>query len=154
MTSSYPVDPELPPTNVLRPPLASATLAVAGGGAIGAGARALLTDAAGGVAPSSASATLLVNLTGAFGIGILIVVLTQRFPHSKFPRLFLGTGVLGGYTTFSGLAADTVDLAHAGTPALAMAYVAASVFGAVAAAVLGLRVGRRWLSLSAGRSNR
>jgi CrcB protein len=69
-------------------------------------------------------------------------VVLARFPSSALLRPFLATGVLGGYTTYSTFAVDTVALLDAGRPALAAGYVLASVLGGVLAVVAGLLVGR------------
>jgi CrcB protein len=45
--------------------------------------------------------TFVVNLTGSFLIGLLMTLLSERFPAFPNLRLFLIVGVLGGYTTFS-----------------------------------------------------
>ena len=87
-------------------------------------------------------ATLLVNVTGCLLIGVLLAVLLARFPSSPWLRPFLATGVLGGYTTYSTFAVDTIALVDAGRPALAVGYVVASVLGGVLAVVAGLLVGR------------
>lgn len=87
-------------------------------------------------------ATLLVNLTGCAVLGVLLGLLLPRYPDSPWLRPFLATGVLGGYTTFSAFALDTVALGEAGRPGVAAAYVLASVAGGVAASALGLLAGR------------
>lgn len=87
-------------------------------------------------------ATLLVNLTGCALIGGLLAVLLARRPDSRWLRPFLATGVLGGYTTFSTFAVETVQLAEAGAVALAVGYVLVSVVGGVLAVVAGLTAGR------------
>jgi len=87
-------------------------------------------------------ATLLVNVTGCLLIGVLLAVLLARFPSSPWLRPFLATGVLGGYTTYSTFAVDTIALVDAGRPALAVGSVVASVLGGVLAVVAGLLVGR------------
>jgi CrcB protein len=69
-------------------------------------------------------------------------VLLARFPASPWLRPFLATGVLGGYTTYSTFAVDTVELVDAGRPVLAAGYVLASVLGGVLAVVAGLLAGR------------
>lgn len=115
---------------------------VALGGALGALAR----WAVGAALPSSPAgwpwATLLVNLTGCLLIGVLLVVLVERFPGSPWLRPLLATGVLGGYTTYSTFAVDVVLLAEAGAWATATGYVVASVLGGLLAVVAGLLLGR------------
>lgn len=117
------------PTPV-RTVIRRAALAAAGG-AVGTAARlgiSLLTlDAPGAV--------LAANLVGALMLGIL----TARIPPSD-ARVFLGTGMLGGFTTYSAFALDSVEL-WATSPALAGGYIAASIMGGLLAAWLGLRIG-------------
>lgn len=101
------------------------------GGAVGSAARLgigmLIIDAP--------VAVLAANLTGA----LLLGVLTARIPASDL-RILLGTGMLGGFTTYSAFALDSVEL-WALSPALAGGYIAASVIGGLLAAWLGLRIG-------------
>ena len=87
-------------------------------------------------------ATLLVNLTGCLVLGVLIAALFPRHPSSPWLRPFLGTGVLGGYTTFSTFAVDAVQLTDADAAGAAVGYVLASVLGGVLAAVAGVALGR------------
>jgi CrcB protein len=119
-----------------------AYLLAALGGALGALARWSLSTAL----PSSPGgwpwATLLVNLAGCLLIGALLAVLLARYPHSRRLRPFLATGVLGGFTTYSTFAVDTVTLVDAGRPGVAIGYVLASVLGGVLAVVAGLLLGR------------
>ncbi|QYG94953.1 CrcB family protein [Iamia sp. SCSIO 61187] len=115
-----------------------AALAVVGaGGAAGALARWAITatwpTAAGGVGWG----TLAVNLAGC----LLIGVLAARLGPDSLIRLGLGTGVLGGFTTFSTLAVETDRGIAAGRPGLALAVLAASLVGGVGLAALGARVG-------------
>jgi CrcB protein len=109
-----------------------ATALVAAGGAAGAAARwALAAPAAPGAFPVR---TLLANVAGAGLLGYLVGRVPVRGGRSEALRLFLGTGVLGGFTTFSAFA---VELWH-GAPA---GYAVLSVAGGVAAAVVGLAAG-------------
>ncbi|MFQ1004085.1 fluoride efflux transporter CrcB [Modestobacter sp. SSW1-42] len=117
-------------------------VAAALGGALGALARwglGLALPHAPGTWPT---ATLLVNLTGCLLLGLLSSALFTRHPHSPWLRPFLGTGVLGGWTTFSTFAVDVVQLAEAGRGVAAVGYVLASVVGGVLAAAAGVRLGR------------
>lgn len=88
-------------------------------------------------------ATFVVNVVGAFLIGVL----AARLPGSSAARVFLGTGVLGGFTTYSAFAVGTVTLWQA-QPWLAIGYAAGSVVIGIAAAALGLDLCRpgRWRS--------
>nr|WP_239528558.1 CrcB family protein [Microbacterium esteraromaticum] len=103
----------------------------AAGGAVGTAARLGL-----GMLIADAPASVLVaNIVGAMLLGIL----TARLPASDL-RILLGTGVLGGFTTYSAFAVDSIGLWSA-SPALAAGYVAASLIGGLLAAWIGLRVG-------------
>jgi CrcB protein len=81
--------------------------------------------------------TLAVNVSGCLLIGVVAAVCAGRV------RLFLGTGVLGGYTTFSTYSVDAVRLASEGRFGLAIGYVLGTLVGALAAVVAGLLLGRR-----------
>lgn len=86
-------------------------VSVAVGGALGTAARAGLTLAAAeGLGPALVP---LINVVGAFAIGILFGI-RARMPGSaraQRAQLFFGTGVLGGFTTYSALAVESTDLA-------------------------------------------
>jgi len=117
-------------------------VAAALGGALGALAR----WGVGALLPHSPGAwpwaTLLVNLTGCLVLGLLLAAVFARHPQHPWLRPFLGTGVLGGYTTFSTFSVDAVHLADAGRWAPAAGYVVVSVVGGVLAATAGVRLGR------------
>jgi len=112
------------------------------GGAIGAGARHLTGRATLALfGPGFPVGTLLVNLVGGLLMGVLAGVLARTGGGEAW-RLFLGVGVLGGFTTFSAFSLDAVLLVQRGQGGLAAAYVLASVAGAIAALVAGLRIGQ------------
>ena len=117
--------------------------AVAAGGALGATARwgiglALPTPPGGLPWP-----TLGINVLGCLLIGVLLGVAARRRTHPLL-RPFAGTGVLGGFTTFSGYAVDGLGLLRAGTPGPAVLYLAGTLLGALAATALGLAAGQRF----------
>ena len=71
--------------------------------------------------------TFVINITGAFLIGVLMTLLTQKFhPHPNW-RLFLVVGILGGYTTFSSFEYETYQALRDGERWLGLLYVAGSV---------------------------
>ena len=111
---------------------------VASGGAIGTALRYLISSASQPDPGEVPWVTLVINLSGAFLLGILVAVLPRLHPG----RLFFGTGVLGGYTTFGTVAVEVARLAGA-TAVAAVAYGTLSIIGGVLAAALGLAVGRR-----------
>jgi CrcB protein len=85
--------------------------------------------------------TFLINISGAFFIGLLMAILTERFqPHPNW-RLFLVVGVLGGYTTFSSLEYETLQAARDGEHWMALLYAAGSVLLGYLAVWLGAFLG-------------
>jgi CrcB protein len=117
-------------------------VAAALGGAVGALARWGVAEALPRGATGWPWATLLVNLVGCLVLGLLIGSVFARSPASAWPRPLLGTGVLGGFTTYSAFAVETVQLVDGGRTGPAAAYVLVSVAGGVAASALGLVAGR------------
>lgn len=110
-------------------------VSVAVGGALGTAGRAALTLAYG--AALGPALVPLINVAGAFLIGILFGV-RARMPRSsraQRAQLFFGTGVLGGFTTYSSLAVESADLS------LLWWGVATVLVGTFAAGV-GVRIGR------------
>jgi CrcB protein len=88
-------------------------------------------------------ATLTVNLTGAFAMGLLVAYLVGRPGAHRLARPFVGVGVLGGWTTFSALAVDVVHLGVADRPQAALAYVAATFLVGTLAVAGGSALGQR-----------
>ena len=105
---------------------------IALGGAIGSVLRFLMVGAIG--APWGVAA---VNVLGSFAIGALFVLI----PREGW-QLFLMTGLLGGFTTFSAFSLDTLKLVQSGQPQLAVAYVLASVLLSLIAVALGVALAR------------
>ncbi len=87
-------------------------------------------------------ATLLTNLSGAFALGVVLVVAVELLAPSRYLRPFAATGVLGGYTTFSTFAVEADLLVKNGRAGLALVYVAASIGGGLVAAWAGGAAGR------------
>lgn len=86
--------------------------------------------------------TLAVNWIGSFFMGFLIVAIARKFDAPQPVQLFLATGVLGGFTTFSAFSLDAINLLERGDLGMASIYVVASVVGAIMACFLGLFIGR------------
>jgi fluoride exporter len=115
---------------------------VAVGGAIGTGLRHLIIT----LVPKWAGvpvATLGINVTGAFLLGVLLELLADHgidTGWSRRVRLGVGTGGLGGFTTYSALATETATLTAA-YPGRAIAYALGTVLIGAAASIVGI-----WLS--------
>ena len=86
--------------------------------------------------------TLIVNLVGSFAMGLLAGYFAFRPGMSQHVRLFLTTGLLGGFTTFSAFSLDTALLIERHAYATAAAYVAGSVVAGIVALFLGLALFR------------
>lgn len=82
--------------------------------------------------------TLIVNVLGSFLIGALAGYFAFRPGIGQHVRLFLTTGILGGFTTFSAFSLDAALLVERHAYALAAGYVAGSVAASLAALFLGL----------------
>ncbi|MCP2638500.1 CrcB family protein [Microbacterium sp. HD4P20] len=107
------------------------------GGAIGVLARAAVVGPMGDGA-GVPWVTLAVNAAGSLLLGIVVGWLDDRHPPT---RAFLGTGVLGGFTTYSAFAVQTALWISA--PWLAIGLAGASLAAGVAGAIVGLFIGRR-----------
>ena len=119
---------------------------VALGGGIGAGCRHLVNLGALRVfGPGFPAGTLAVNISGSLLMGILVGLLALRGSGGADLRLFLSTGVLGGFTTFSAFSLDAVVLWERGEAASAGLYVLASVVLSILALLAGLALTRATL---------
>ena len=116
---------------------------VAAGGALGSLARWALGEAMPTAAGGFPWATFTANVSGALALGLLMVLVLDLWPPSRYLRPFVATGLLGGFTTFSAYMLETRDLLDAGHAALALTYVAATL-------VVGL--GGTWAGVVAGRA--
>jgi CrcB protein len=86
--------------------------------------------------------TLLINVSGSFVLSLFLTLTAERFSVRPTTRLFVATGFLGGYTTFSTFSYEAVRLLQRGHPTRAMLYVAASLIAGIAAVVAGIVVAR------------
>jgi CrcB protein len=122
----------------------SALLAVAAGGVTGAVARYLVYIAVGHLLGSGFPyATLIVNVVGSFVMGVLIELMALVWSTSMEMRLFLTTGILGAFTTFSSFSLDFAVLYERRAFALCALYTLASFALSVGALFAGLHVVRR-----------
>lgn len=117
---------------------------VAVGGAGGTVVRSALSDA---IDPQYGfpMATFLVNVTGALALAVLVEALALRgsdVRHRRRLRLLLGTGFLGGYTTYSALGVETDALLRDGRPGLALAYALSTLVVGLVVTPLGIAAAR------------
>ncbi|MEU1255242.1 MULTISPECIES: fluoride efflux transporter CrcB [Streptomyces] len=145
-----------PETDSLRAPAGTARPAawrtqapvvavVAAGGALGATARyalALWWPVQPGGFPW---ATFWTNVVGCAVIGVFMVIITEVSAAHRLVRPFFGTGVLGGFTTFSTYAVDIQRLVDDGHPRTGLAYLAATLVAALTAVWLASAATRRVL---------
>ncbi len=118
-------------------------LLVAAGGAIGASFRHLSNMTAIRILGTDFPwGTAFVNIVGSFLMGLFIEALARRFGVSNEVRLFVATGLLGGFTTFSSFSLDAVVLFERGATGTAFLYVAGSVLVGIAALFAGLALGK------------
>jgi CrcB protein len=86
--------------------------------------------------------TLIVNVVGSFAMGLLAGYFIYRPGISQHVRLFLTTGILGGFTTFSSFSLDAALLVERHAYALAAGYVVGSIAAGLSALFFGLAVFR------------
>jgi len=121
----------------------SVIVAVAAGGAVGAVARYMVTSAVPRLLGHGFPwGTLVVNVVGSLLMGLLIDILARRWSAPVEARVFLVTGCLGAFTTFSTFSLDVVTLYERGALLPAALYVVGSVVAGVAALFAGLWLGR------------
>lgn len=121
-----------------------AMAAVWAGGVVGTGARVGLAVSV--PMMTFPLVTVVINVVGAFALGVLLeALLSSRIDAGRQTviRLAVGTGLLGGFTTYSTLAVDTVLLLRSGASATALGYAGGTVLVGVLAAAAGVRLGRR-----------
>lgn len=114
-------------------------LLVAAGGATGAVGRFLLGSGLGGLI-GGPWPTLAINVAGSLCIGVVVGWASGEPWFESWGRLLLVTGVLGGFTTYSAFAIETVSLFTAGRAATAAGYALVTLVGCIAAAWLGSRL--------------
>jgi CrcB protein len=120
-----------------------AYVAIAIGGVLGCWARYAMTNLVQAVyGRDFPYATLSINVLGAFLMGFLYVETLERLTISPALRVGILTGVLGGFTTFSTFAMETILLAQQGEMAKGLLYVALSIIIGLSAAVAGAYLAR------------
>jgi fluoride exporter len=114
-------------------------LAIALGGGLGAVMRHFVNTGVGMVLGSEFPwGILLINVSGSFLIGAFTEIFALAWDADQIARVFLTTGICGGYTTFSTFSLDVVLLAGRGQTTAMVCYIVASVFLSIAALYGGL----------------
>jgi CrcB protein len=120
-------------------------LLAAAGGALGSAARYLVNIGAGRLLGMGFPwGTLFVNIVGCLIMGALIGLGAHRFAISNAARVFMMTGILGGFTTFSAFSADFALLVERKSYTLATLYLTGSVALSLLAVFAGLYLIRLW----------
>lgn len=113
------------------------------GGFIGANLRYLLQLwSAGRWGPDFPYGTLLANLLGSFVLGFFLTLISERLVVSPTTRLFIATGVLGGFTTFSSFTVEALNLVQDGRWLSGGLYLLGNVGLGLLAAFLGIVLAR------------
>ena len=116
------------------------------GGGLGAAGRHLVGLAAlRQLGPGFPFGTLIVNVVGSLLMGFIIGWLARRGVSGSDWRLFLTTGVLGGFTTFSAFSLDVANMWERGELGPAALYVGGSVFVSILAVFVGLWAARTFV---------
>ena len=115
------------------------------GGAFGTGVRYFLSSFIYSriQEPTFPYANLVINVSGSFLIGVLAELFDARVLVSPATRVALLTGVLGGYTTFSSFAFETVSLLRDGELWLATVNVSSSMILGLGAVWVGIKLAQR-----------
>jgi CrcB protein len=121
---------------------------VAGGAAIGGVLRLLITQFVVGRFGVACAfyATLFINVSGSFLIGVVIENSQLRSGIDPLWRYFLATGILGGYTTFSTFSYEALMLGTGASPLVGIGYVVASVLFGIVGTFLGISTARHFSS--------
>ncbi len=117
---------------------ASAFLAVAVGGVLGAWARWGLATWLNPGSPVLPAGTLIANIGGGYMVGIAVAFFSANASMAPEWRLACITGFLGALTTFSTFSAESVELLLAGRYGAAVLHSGAHLFGSIAATFLGI----------------
>jgi fluoride exporter len=140
LAAAEPVDPDI---GVVPAATHFVLLAVMLGGIVGAVAR----YESGLWFPTRSDAfpwtTLSINLIGSFLLSIVVVAATDVWPRQGLIRPLLGTGVIGGFTTFSTFAVDQQRLLTNGHALTSIAYLALTLVGCLAASWVAAEMARR-----------
>ena len=115
---------------------------VAGGGALGASLRFLISSICKVYFPYFPIGTLIVNIIGSFFIGLLANYLNSKEISELFLKYFIIIGLLGSFTTFSAFSIETVELIKEGKVSFSLLYILLSFIFCIFAAFLGLSISK------------
>jgi CrcB protein len=124
-------------------------LAIGSGGSLGTLARYGLERALAPPALGFPWPTMLANVTGSLLLGVIVTLVVERWPPTRFVRPFAAIGFCGGFTTFSTLVVESSQLGRHGRVGLAFVYLGATLGAGLAAAALGIGLARRGLPTGA-----
>jgi len=116
--------------------------AIAAGGALGTLARYEVARALVATPSGISWPTFLVNISGSFLLGVIITLVTERWPPTRSVRPFAAIGFCGGFTTFSTLMVESARRFQTGHAGWAVGYLALSLLAGVVAAGLGVAAAR------------
>lgn len=139
-----PIDPDLAPADQAKPTSRtrrsepSVLAAIALGGALGAPARYGVAQFIHVAKDSIPWATFWTNISGSFVLGLVLALVLERFPPTRYLRPFVATGFLGAYTTYSTFAVETDLLIKDGHAAIGLAYGAVSLVAGFVAVWAGI----------------
>ncbi|HEY0517918.1 MAG TPA: CrcB family protein [Ilumatobacteraceae bacterium] len=154
---AIPIDPDLSPADPGVPAIDRRTVraprrhrriepdvlaVIAVGGMLGAAARFRLAEAIPTPHDRFPWATFCTNVSGSFVLGLLLVLLLERFRPTRYLRPFVATGILGAFTTMSTFTVETALLLKDGHAMTAMAYALGSFAAGIALAYAGIVVAR------------
>jgi CrcB protein len=152
-----PIDPDLAPSDPAEPTVGptrgrsrrhvaraqpDVLAVVALGGMLGASARYGVAQLLGTPEGGFPWATFVANVSGCFLLGLVLVLLLERFPPSRYLRPFLATGILGAFTTMSTYQLETVLLIKDGHPLTAAVYGLGSLAAGLVFTFAGIHAGR------------
>lgn len=121
---------------------------VAAGGAVGTALRWGVGSAWPVAAGTFPFTTLMINLVGSALIGVVIVLCLDRDPARPLMHSLLGTGLLGGFTTFSTFAVESTELLRTAHVGIAAVYVVGSVVGGLVCALAAMALTRRFAGVA------
>jgi len=118
-------------------------LLIAVGGSLGTLARNQLDRTVAVSATGFPWATFAANIAGSFLLGVILTVVAERWPPTRYVRPFAAIGFCGGFTTFSTFTVEAVRRTQLGDPLVAVIYLFASLAAGVTAVGLGVLLAHR-----------